>query len=80
MMLSMTVTPPYLCGAVNDPHVAGRLVDDPHTNYLCGLVNDPCVADGLVDDPHTNYLHGLIDHQKQHHVPYSLAILLNGTF
>ena len=57
----MTVTPPYLCGAVNDPHVAGRLVDDPHTNYLCGLVNDPCVADGLVDDPGTNYLHGLID-------------------
>jgi hypothetical protein len=57
----MTVTSPYLCGRVDDPHVAGGLVNDPCTNYLCGLVDDPRVAGGLVNDPHKNYLRGLVD-------------------
>ena len=57
----MTVTSPYLRGQVDDPHVAGGLVDDSRTNYLCGLVDDPPVAGGLVDDPHKNFLRGLVD-------------------
>ena len=57
----MTVTTPYLCGPVDDPHVAGGLVNDPRTNYLRGLVDDPRVAGGLVDDPRTNYLRGLVN-------------------
>jgi hypothetical protein len=61
VMPAMTVTTPYLCGPVDDPHVAGGLVNDPRTNYLRGLVDDPRVAGGLVDDPRTNYLRGLVD-------------------
>ena len=57
----MTVTSPYLRGPVDDPHVAGRLVDDPGTKFLHGLVNDPHVAGGLVDDSRTNYLCRLVD-------------------
>ena len=56
VMLSMTVTSPYLCGPVNDPHVAGGLVDDPCTNYLHGLVDDPRVAGGPVNDPHIHII------------------------
>ena len=61
VMSSMTVTSPYLRGPVDDPHVAGELVNDPRTNYLRGLVDDPCVAGGLVNDPHNNSLHRLVD-------------------
>ena len=61
VMSSMTVTSPYLRGPVDDPHVAGELVNDPRTNYLRGLVDDPCVAGRLVNDPPAYYLRELVD-------------------
>ena len=57
----MSVTNNYLRGLVDDPHVAGGLVNDPCNLYLRGLVNDPRVAGGLVDDPRIILSCGLVD-------------------
>jgi hypothetical protein len=53
---------------VDDPRVAGGLVNDPRTNYLRGLVDDPRVAGGLVDDPRANYLRRLVNDPRKNYL------------
>ncbi len=47
-----------------------------YTISVWGKQNGPCTPRIL----NTDLLLSCREHQKQHHVPYSLAILLNGTF
>ena len=50
----MSVTNLYLRGPVDDPRIAGGLVDDPRILLSCGLVDDPCHT-FLVKNPQESY-------------------------